>query len=79
MMDMPEAAVHKNDLLSARKHDVRLAVKVGSVDLVPNAHRIQHRANSDFGAGKQDSTLAPWARQKLAQRVSVGYVVYKDI
>jgi hypothetical protein len=48
-MHVPVAAVHEDDLLSAREDYIGFPVEVGSVDLIANPHGVQQRADSDFG------------------------------
>jgi hypothetical protein len=42
---MPEAAVNEHNFLSARKNDVGLAGKIGSMQLVLHLQGVKHAAN----------------------------------
>jgi hypothetical protein len=42
---MPEAAVNEDDFLPARKHDVRLAGKIGSMQFVLHSQGVEQGAN----------------------------------
>jgi hypothetical protein len=57
-MPVPEAAVHENDLSSARKHEVRGARQAADVESVPEAERVDESPNDHLGF----RILAPDAR-----------------
>lgn len=48
-MNVPEAAMHEDDFLAARKNDVRLAGQVRPMQFVLHLQCVEHRADDNLG------------------------------